>query len=473
MYAPCRWRSASLNYRTRLQHPPDSRGPGLPQPPQRSAAGTAKHAQHPLSTRPARKFPAGDEGPPSCRCGSSPGRAIWWRRRRSGSCEPVPAPRLPAGGGRYCCFPPPPPPRPAALLCPAQRVGDGAGGPSLSALPMWVSRWGRERAGRCCCRWCCTHTPCVTSCPPPSWWARRPPTCWPGAPGACSPPSSPPASTARWTTACTPSTRAWCSSSSRTTRACRWAGGAARGFPTAAGGERREAALSPPRSPGARAAPAPGAAPGVRRKRAAAVCRWGLRPFPAHVNARRAEALGAPRRVVPVSRLSPSDAFRRVSVMCSFCRLKAEGTWHQSCAVSARLAAYLHAWTMRPALCIHGATSVVDKNVADYNCTSSIYITLLHLPTSVTVYLLSGLGLWFWISQGLWLFGTSESGARRFRLRRQSWQSVLPNQRVWVQVIMLRFTIFSSRVKWLWELYICLKFVKQIRRLLIQYWKNS
>lgn len=198
-----------------------------------------------------------------------------------------------------------------------------------------------------------------------------------------------------------------------------------------------------------RAAPAPGAAPGVGRKRAAAVCRCGLRPFPAHVNARRAEALGAPRRVVPVSRLSPSDAFRRVSVMCSFYRLEAEGTWHQSCAVSARLAALLHAWTMRPALRIHGATLVVDKNVTDCNCTSSIYITLLHLPTSVIVYLLSGLGLCFWLSHGLWLFSTSESRARRLRSRRQSWQSVLPYQRVWVQVIMLRFTIFSSHVKWL------------------------
>lgn len=95
----------------------------------------------PPRARPARKFPAGGKGPPSCRRGSSPGRAIWWRRRRSGSREPVPAPRLPAGGGRYCCFPPPP--TGSALPCPAQRVGDGAGGPGgpcLSALPMWVSR---------------------------------------------------------------------------------------------------------------------------------------------------------------------------------------------------------------------------------------------------------------------------------------------------------------------------------------------
>lgn len=63
------------------------------------------------------------------------------------------------------------------------------------------------------------------------------------------------------------------------------------------------------------------------------------------------------------------------------------------------------------ALRTHGATLVVDKNIADYNCTSYIYVTLLYLPTSVVVYLLSGLGLQFWISPWLWLFSTSERGA--------------------------------------------------------------
>lgn len=372
----------------------------------------------------------------------------------------------------------PPPPPPARRLCSAQRGGDGAGGPGgpcLSALPMWVSRWGRERAGRCCCRWCCTHTPCATSCPPPSWWARRPPTCWPGAPGACSPPSSPPASTGRWTTASTPSTRAWCSSSSRTTRACRWAGGAARGSLTAAGGERREAALSPPRSPGAPGLPPPPELPPP----------WGGSGpllsagagFGPSLPTQRSEGRGSGRSKKSHTYVlshpewcfsqSPGDTF-----------VLQVGSWRNvtsvmrcQCSGGSLLARVNHAACF--ALRTHGATLVVDKNIADYNCTSYIYVTLLHLPTSVVVYLLSGLGLQFWISPWLWLFSTSERGAWRLRLRRQTWQSVLPYQRVWLQVIMLCFTTFSSHVKCLQELNICLWFVKQIRRLLIQYSRNS
>lgn len=72
--------------------------------------------------------------------------------------------------------------------------------------------------------------------------------------------------------------------------------------------------------------------------------------LPCPHSALRAEALGAPRRVILMSCPTPSDAFHRVPVIRSFCRLGAEGTWHQSCAVSARVAACLHAWTTRPAL---------------------------------------------------------------------------------------------------------------------------
>lgn len=98
-----------------------------------------------------------------------------------------------------------------------------------------------------------------------------------------------------------------------------------------------------------RASPAPGAAPAVGRKRAAAVCRCGLRPFPAHTAlwGQRLWALQEESYLCPVP---PRVMLFRVPVIRSFCRLGAEGTWHQSCAVSARVAACLHAWTTRPAL---------------------------------------------------------------------------------------------------------------------------
>lgn len=172
---------------------------------------------------PSRKCPAPAEQLSSCRRGSSPGWALWWRRQRGGSCEPEPVP-VP----EFRCRRRPPPllllrSPGGAARCGGRCVRSGCGAAYERAAHVDVPvRLGA--AERCCCRWCCTPTPCATFCPPPSWWALRPPTCWPGAPGACFPPCCPPVSTARWTTACTPFTRAWCSSSSRTTRACRWVG---------------------------------------------------------------------------------------------------------------------------------------------------------------------------------------------------------------------------------------------------------
>lgn len=241
--------------------------------------------------------------------------------------------------------------------------------------------------------------------------------------------------------------------------------------PVGSGGRQRWARPVPRAPPGF---PRPRSCP--RRGEEAGRCCLQVRAsaLPCPHSALRAEALGAPRRVILMSCPTPSDAFQ--SPGDTF--VLQVGSWRNvtsvmrcQCSGGSLLARVNHAACF--SLRTHGATLVVDKNIADYNCTSYIYVTLLHLPTSVVVYLLSGLGLQFWISHWLWLFSTSERGAWRLRLRRQSWQSVLPYQRVWVQVIMLCFTTFSSHVKCLQELYICLWFVKQIRRLLIQYSRNS
>lgn len=127
----------------------------------------------------------------------------------------------------------------ASQVRPAARGGEGAAAAGAARRGDWPpaegsaaaarrqpgrSRRNGPRAGpaRCCCPWCSTCTRCAACCLPRCCWARRPPTCWPGGPGACSPPSCPPASTRRWTIGSTASTRAWCSSSSRITPGCRY-----------------------------------------------------------------------------------------------------------------------------------------------------------------------------------------------------------------------------------------------------------
>lgn len=143
-------------------------------------------------------------------------------QQRAGSCTRPPAAR--AGGQEPAAGSASGRPggwgwRPGAVIGRRLAAAEGPGWPGGEREQAEPSA---AEPGRCCCPWCSTRTRCATCCRASCSWARRPPTCWPGGSCGCCPPACLPASTSGWTTGSTASTRAWCSSSSRTTPGCRY-----------------------------------------------------------------------------------------------------------------------------------------------------------------------------------------------------------------------------------------------------------